>query len=223
MQLKKLLDLGLIRPSVSPWGALVIFLKKKDGSLRLCIYYRDLNHATMKNRYPMPWIDDLFDQMKGATIFSKIDLRSGYHQLRIKEGNIPKTTFQTRFGHYEFVVVPFGLTNTPIVFMSLMNSIFRKYLDRFVHVFLDDILIYSKNEREHEEHLWIVLSYLRENKFYGKLSKCSFFEKEIHYLGHIISTEGIPVDPEKVKAIMEWLVPKNAHEVRNFMGLVGYF
>jgi hypothetical protein len=223
MQLKELLDLGLIRPSVSPWGAPVIFVKKKDGSLRLCIDYRDLNRATVKNRYPMPRIDDLFDQMKGAAVFSKIDLRSGYHQLRIKEGDIPKTAFRTRFGHYEFIVVPFGLTNAPAVFMSLMNGVFRKYLDRFVQVFLDDILIYSKNEREHEEHLRVVLSCLRENKLYGKLSKCSFFQKEIHYLGHIISGEGISVDPEKVKAIMEWPVPKNAHEVRSFMGLAGYY
>jgi hypothetical protein len=141
----------------------------------MCIDYRDLNRATVKNRYQMPRIDDLFDQMKGATIFSKIDLRSGYHQLRIKEGDIPKTTFRTRFGHYEFVVVPFGLTNAPAVFMSLMNGIFRKYLDCFVQVFLDDILIYSENEREHEEHLRIVLSCLREKKLYGKLLKCSFF------------------------------------------------
>jgi hypothetical protein len=223
MQLKELLDLGLVRSSVSPWGALVIFVNKKDGSLQLCIYYRDLNRATVKNRYPMPRIDDLFDQMKGAAIFSKIDLRSGYHQLRIKEGDIPKTAFRTRFGHYEFVVVPFELTNVPTVFMSLMNGVFRKYLDRFVQVFLDDILIYSKNEREHEEHLRIVLSFLKEKKLYGKLSKCSFFQKEIHYLGHIISGEGISLDPKKVKAIMEWPVSKNAHEVRSFMGLVGYY
>jgi hypothetical protein len=153
MQLKELLDSGLVRSSVSPWGAPVIFVKKKDGSLRLCIDYRDLNRATVKNRYPMSRIDDLFDQMKGATVFSKIDLRSGYHQLRIKESDIPKTAFRTRFGHYEFVVVPFGLTNAPTMFMSLMNGVFRKYLDRFVQVFLDDILIYSRNEREHEEHL----------------------------------------------------------------------
>ena len=153
MQVKELLDLGIIRPSVSPWGAPIIFFKKKDGSLRLCIDYKDLSHAIVKNRYPMPQIDDLFDQMKGAAIFSKIDLRSGYHQLRIKEGDIPKNAFQTRFGHYKFVIVPFGLTNAPVVFMSLMNGVFQKYLDRFVQVFLDDILIYSNNEREHEEHL----------------------------------------------------------------------
>jgi hypothetical protein len=161
--------------------------------------------------------------MKGASIFSKIDLQSGYHQLRIKEGDIPKTTFRTQFGHYEFVVVPFGLTNSPIVFMSLMNDVFQKYLDRFVQVFLDDILIYSKNEREHEEHLRVVLSCLRENKLYGRFLKCSFFQKEIHYLGHIIYGEGISVDPEKVKAIMECPVPKNAHEMRSFMGLAGYY
>jgi hypothetical protein len=223
MKLKELLDLRLIRPSVSSRGAPVIFVKKKDGSLRLCIYYRDLNRAIVKNRYPMPRIDDLFDQMKGATILSKIDLRSEYHQLRIKEGDIPKIAFQTQFGHYKFVVVYFGLTNAPTVFMSLMNEVFRKYLDRFVQVFLDDILIYSKSKREHEEHLRVVLSCLRENKLYGKLSKCSFFQKENHYLGHIIFGEGISVDPEKVKAIMEWLVPKNAHEVRSFMALVVYY
>jgi hypothetical protein len=171
----------------------------------------------------MPRIDDLFDHMKGSAVFSKIDLRSGYHQLRIKEGDIPKTAFRTRFGHYEFVVVPFGLTNAPAVFMSFMNDIFWKYLDRFVQVFLDDILIYSRNEREHEEHLQIVLSCLRKNKLYGNLSKCSFFQKEIHYLGHIISGEGISVDPEKVKAIVKWLEPKNAHEVRSFMGRAGYY
>jgi hypothetical protein len=173
--LKELLDLGIIRPSVSPWGTLVIFVKKKDGSLRMCIYYRDLNRATVKNRYLIPLIDDLFDQMKGEVVFSKIDLRSGYHQLRIKEGDIPKNAFRTRFGHYKFVVVPFELTNAPVVFMSVMNNIFWKYLDHFVQVFLDNILIYSKNEREHEEHLRVVLSCLRENKLYGKLSKCSFF------------------------------------------------
>jgi hypothetical protein len=149
---------------------------KEEGRILTTVYrLRDLNRATVKNRYPMPRIDDLFDQMKGAVVFSKIDLRSGYHQLRIKEGDIPKTAFRTRFGHYEFVVVPFGLTNAPTVFMSLMNDVFRKYLDHFVQIFLDDILIYSKNEREHEEHLRIVLSCLRENKLYGKLSKCSFF------------------------------------------------
>eukprot|EP00253_Pinus_taeda_P024492 PITA_24492 len=218
IQLKELLDVRHIRPSTSPWGAPVIFVKK-DGTLRLCVDYRELNRATIKNQYPMPRIDDLFDQMKGAAVFSKIDLRSGYHQLRISENDISKTAFQTRFGHYEFTVVPFGLTNAPVVFMNLMNSVFRKYLDQFVQVFLDDILIYSKNRKEHEDHLRIVLSCLRERQLYRKLSKCSFFQERIHYLGHIISGEGISVDPEKVKAIMDWPIPRNAHEER---GVIAY-
>jgi hypothetical protein len=223
MQLKELLDLGLIRPSVSPWGAPVIFIRKKDGSWRLCIDYRQLNKATIKNQYPLPRIDDLFDQMKGATVFSKIDLRSGYHQLRIKEDDVPNTTFKTRFGHYEFTVLPFGLTNAPGVFMSLMNGVFREYLDKFVQVFIDDILIYSRTTEEHDEHLHLVLQCLREHKLYGKLSKCSFYQSRIHYLGHVISGEGIAVDPAKVEAIMEWPAPTIVTEVHSFMGLAGYY
>jgi hypothetical protein len=204
MQLKELLDLGLIRPSVSPWGVPVIFIWKKDGSWRLCIDYRQLNKETIKNQYLLPRIDDLFDQMKGVMVFSKIDLRSGYHQLQIKEEDIPKTTFKMRFGHYEFIVLPFGLTNAPGVFMSLMNGVFCEYLDKFVQVFIDDILIYSRMMEEHDEHLRLVLQCLRENKLFGKLSKCSFYQSKIHYLGHVISDEGIVVDPMKVEAIMEW-------------------
>jgi hypothetical protein len=160
MQLKELLDLGLIRTSVSPWGAPVIFIRMKDGSWRLCIDYRQLNKATITNQYPLPRIDNPFDQMEGATVFSKIDLRSGYHQLRIKEDDIPKTAFKTRFGQYEFTVLPFGLTNAPGVFMSLMNGVFREYLDKFVQVFIDDILIYSRTTEEHDEHLLLVLQCL---------------------------------------------------------------
>jgi hypothetical protein len=214
MKLKELLDLGLIRPSVSPWGVPVIFIRKKDGSWRLCIDYRQLNKATIKNQYLLPRIDDLFDQMKGTMVFSKIDLRSGYHQLRIKEEDIPKTTFKMRFRHYEFTVLPFGLTNAPGVFMSLMNGVFREYLDKFVQVFIDDILIYSRMMEEHDEHLCLVLQCLRENKLYGKLSKCSFYQSRIHYLGHVISDEGIVVDPMKVEAIMEWPAPTNVPEVQ---------
>jgi hypothetical protein len=160
MQLKELLDLGLIHPSVSPWGVLVIFIRKKDGSWRLCIDYCQLNKATIKNQYPLPRIDDLFDQMKGVMVFSKIDLRSGYHQLQIKEEDIPKTAFKMRFRHYEFTVLLFGLTNAPRVFMSLMNGVFREYLDKFVQVFIDDILIYSWMIEEHDEHLSLVLQCL---------------------------------------------------------------
>jgi hypothetical protein len=212
IQLQELLDKEYIRPSVSPWGAPVLFVKKKDGTLRLCIDYRQLNKMTIKNKYPLPRINDLFDQVGGGgggKIFSKLDLRSGYHQVRIKNEDINKTTFQTRYRHYEFVVIPFGLTNTPTTFMCLMNSIFSEYLDKFVVVFIDDILVYSKMEEEHEEHLRIVLQTLRKHKLYANFDKCDFYQKEIQYLGHIISAEGIVVDPEKTKSIREWPVPKD--------------
>ena len=160
----------------------MIFTKKKDGSWRLFIIYRQLNKGTIRNQYPLKRIDDLFDQMKGETIFLKIDLRSGYHQLRIREEDVPKTAFKTRYGHFEFVVVPFGLTNAPGVFMNFMNSVFKGYLDKFVQVFLDDILIYSRTQEEHKEHLRLVLQCLRECKLYTKLSKCSFSQSKIHYL-----------------------------------------
>jgi len=212
-----------IRSSVSPWGAPVLFVKKKDGTLRLCIDFRQLNKVTVKNKYPLPRIDDLFDQMRGARVFSKIDLRSGYHQVRIKDEDIHKTAFRTRYGHYEFVVVPFGLTNAPATFMCLMNSVFSKYLDKFVLVFLDDIFVYSKNEEEHEEHLRLTLQLLREHQLYAKLSKCDFYRDRIQYLGHIISEEGISMDPEKIEAIMNWPTPRNVTDIRCFMGLVGYY
>jgi hypothetical protein len=187
MQLEEWLKKGYMHPSVSPWGAPVLFVKKKDGTLRLCIDFQQLNKYTIKNKYLLPQIDDLFDQLRGAKIFSKINLREGYHQVRIKEKDIHKTAFRTRYGHYEFVVVPFGLTNALVVFMCLMNDIFRNYLDKFVIVFLDDILIYSKSEEEHEHHLRLVLQELREHQLYAKLSKCYFYQKQVHYLGDIIS------------------------------------
>ena len=162
IQLQELLDKGFIRPSVSPWGAPVLFVKKKDGSMRLCIDYRELNKVTVRNRYPLPQIDDLFDQLQGACVFSKIDLRSGYHQLRVRGEDVPKTAFRTRYGHYEFLVMPFGLTNAPAAFMDLMNRVFKPYLDQFVVVFIDDILVYSKSREEHERHLSIVLQTLRD-------------------------------------------------------------
>eukprot|EP00253_Pinus_taeda_P012142 PITA_12142 len=204
MQLQELLDKNYIRPSVSPWGAPVLFVRKKDGTLRMCIDYRQLNKLTIKNKYPLPRIDELFDQVKGTTVFSKIDLRSGYHNIRIKDEDIAKTAFRTRYGHYEFVVFPFGLTNAPATFMCLMNGIFHPYLDQFVLIFIDDILIYSCTIEEHHEHLRIVLQTLREHQLYAKFSKCDFFKAEIQYLGHVITKDGIAVDPEKIKAIMEW-------------------
>jgi hypothetical protein len=175
MQLEEILKKGYICPSVSHWGAPVLFTKKKYGTLILCIDFRQLNKVTIKNKYPLSRIDDPFDQLRDAKIFSKIYLRSGYHQVRIKEEDIIKTTFMTRYGHYEFTVVPFGLSNAPIIFLCLMNGVFREYLDKFVIVFLDDILVYSKSEEEHEKHLRMVLQVLRENQLYAKLSKCSFY------------------------------------------------
>ena len=189
-QLQDLLDKGFIRPSVSPWGALVLFVKKKDGSMRLCIDYRELNKLTIKNKYPLPRIDDLFDQLKGALCFSKIDLRSGYHQLKIKPEDIPKTAFRTRYGHYEFLVMSFGLTNAPAAFMDLMNRVFKKYLDKFVIVIIDDILIYSNTEEDHAEHLRIALEILRKEKLYAKFSKCEFWLREVQFLGHVVNHEG---------------------------------
>ena len=222
-QLQELLDKGFIRPSVSRWGVPVLFVKKKDGTLRMCIDYRQINKVTVKNKYPLPRIEYLFDQLRGASVFSKIDLRSGYYQLRVKEVNVPKTTFRTRYGHYEFLVMPFGLTNAPAAFMDLMNRVFCPYLDQFVVVFIDDILVYSKDAHEHEHHLRIVLQTLRENQLFAKLSKCDFWLKEVSFLGHIVSAEGIRVDPVKIEAIVNWKPPRNVTEVRSFLGLAGYY
>ncbi|GJS29344.1 putative nucleotidyltransferase, ribonuclease H [Tanacetum coccineum] len=222
---RSMLENGFIskRPSVSPWGAPVLFVKKKDGSMRLCIDYRELNRITIRNRYPLPRIDDLFDQLQGAKYFSKIDLRSGYHQLRVREQDISKTAFRTRYGHYEFLVMPFGLTNAPAVFMDLMNRIFHEYLDKFFIVFIYDILVYSKSEEEHEQHLRIMLEILRQKKLYVKFSKCEFWLQKVAFLGHIVSADGIIMDPSKVEAITKWPRPTTVTEVRSFLGLAGYY
>ncbi|MCO6516861.1 MAG: reverse transcriptase family protein, partial [Snodgrassella sp.] len=223
IQLQELLDLGFIRPSFSPWGAPVLFVKKKDGTLRMCIDYRELNKLTIKNKYPLPRIDDLFDQLQGSSVFSKIDLRSGYHQLRIWDEDIPKTAFRTRYGHYEFLVMSFGLTNAPAAFMDLMNRVFRDYLDKFVIVFIDDILVYSQSESQHEQHLRLVLQRLREHRLYAKFSKCEFWLPQVTFLGHIVSKDGILVDPSKIEAVRNWPRPGNVPEVRSFLGLAGYY
>ncbi|GKB24891.1 putative reverse transcriptase domain-containing protein [Tanacetum coccineum] len=208
---------GFIRPSSSPWGAPVLFVKKKDGSFRMCIDYRELNKLTVKNRYPLPRIDDLFDQLQGSSVYSKIDLRSGYHQLRVREEDIPKTAFRTRYGHYEFQVMPFGLTNAPAVFMDLMNRVCKPYLDKFVIVFIDDILIYSKNKQEHEEHLKLILELLKKEELYAKFSKCEFWIPKVQFLGHVIDSQGIHVDPAKIESIKDWASPKSPTEIRQFL------
>ncbi|GJS32166.1 reverse transcriptase domain-containing protein [Tanacetum coccineum] len=222
-QLKELSDKGFIRPSSSPWGAPILFVKKKDGSFRMCIDYRELNKLTVKNRYPLPRIDDLFDQLQGSSIYSKIDLRSGYHQLRVREEDIPKTAFRTRYGHYEFRVMPFGLTNAPAVFMDLMNRVCKPYLDKFVIVFIDDILIYSRNEKEHEEHLKTILELLKKEELYAKFSKCEFWINTVKFLGHVIDSSGIHVDPAKIEAVKNWASPTTPSEIRQFLGLAGYY
>ncbi|XP_027158420.1 uncharacterized protein LOC113760043 [Coffea eugenioides] len=223
IQLQDLLEKGFVKESDSPWGAPVLFVKKKDGSLRLCIDYRGLNEATIKNKYPLPLIDSLFDQLQGSVVFSKLDLRQGYYQLKIKKEDIPKTAFSTRYGHFEFAVMPFGLTNAPAAFMDLMQRIFKKYLDQFVVVFIDDILIYSKSREEHAKHLEVVLQILREHKLYAKFSKCEFWLTEISFLGHRVSEDGIAVDPAKVEAVINWKQPETPTEVRSFLGLAGYY
>ncbi|XP_071683402.1 uncharacterized protein [Lolium perenne] len=222
-QLNDMLRKGLIRPSASPWGSPVIFVDKRDGTIRLCVDYQKLNDVTIKNKYPLPKIEDLFDQMNGARVFSKIDLRTGYHQLKVRESDIPKTAFTTRYGLFEYTVISFGLTNAPAYFMNLMNKVFMKYLDKFVVVFIDDILIYSKSEEEHVEHLRIVLGTLRDHKLYAKFSKCEFWLKEVGFLGHVISAGGVSVDPSKIQSIMEKKAPTNQTEVRAFLGLAGYY
>ena len=223
VQLQELLDKGFIRPSTSPWGTPVLFAKKKDKTLRLCIDYRQLNRVTIKNRYPLPRIDDLFDQLRGARVYSKIYLRTGYHQLRVRETDIPKIGFRTSYGHFDFTMMPFGLTNAPAAFMDLMHRVFQPYLDQFVVVFVDDILIYSQSEWEHEHHLRIVLQLLRDHQMYAKFSKYEFWLTEVRFLGHVVSASGVSVDPEKVEAMMSWERPNSVFEIRNFLGLVGYY
>ncbi|GJR05467.1 putative reverse transcriptase domain-containing protein [Tanacetum coccineum] len=218
-QLQELSNKGFIRPSSSPWGAPILFVKKKDSSFWMCIDYRELNKLTVKNRYPLLIIDDLFDQLQGSRVYSKIDLRSGYHQLRVREEDIPKTAFRTRYGHYEFQLMPFGLTNAPTVFMDLMNRVCKPYLDRFVIVFIDDILIYSKSRKEHEGHLRLILKSLKVEKLYAKFSKCEFWLSKVQFLGHVIDSEVIHVDPANIESIKDWASPKTPTEIRQFLGL----
>jgi hypothetical protein len=215
IQLKGLLGKGYIRPSLSPWGCPSLFVKKKD--------YRSLNAVTIKNKYHLPRIDILFYQLAGAQVFSKIDLYSGYHQIKICAEDIHKTTFSARYNLYEYLVMSFGLTNALTHFMYLMNSVFMPELDKFVMVFIDDILVYSKNMEEHEEHLCIVLQRLQKHQLYAKYSKCEFWLCEVPFLGHVISAEGIKVDPGKVQDVLDWKPPRTLHQVRSLLGLTRYY
>jgi hypothetical protein len=223
VQLQDLLDKCFIRPISSPWGSPALFVSKKDKDLRLCMDYRPLNAVTIKNKYPLPHIDILFDQLKGAQVFSKIDLRSGYHQIKIRVEDIIRAAFTMRYGLYEYLVMSFGLTNASAHFTYLMNSVFMPELDRFDMVFIDDIPVYSKSMVEHEEHLRVVLQRLQDHQLYVKFSKCEFWINEVSFLGHVISLEGINVDLGKVRDVLDWKPPTSITQVCSFLGLAGYY
>jgi hypothetical protein len=222
-QIKVLLDKGFIRLISSPWGCLALFLKTKDDSLRMCVDYRPLNEVIIENKYPLPRIDILFDQLSGACYFSKIDLRLANHQIKIRKEDIPKMAFSTRYDLYEFTVMLFCLTNAQAYFMYLMNSIFVEELDVFVVIFIDDILIYSKTQEDHAHHIHIVLQKLREHHLYAKFSKCEFWLEEVSFLGHILYKDGVAVDPSKVQDVLEWKQPRSVTDIRSFLGLAGYY
>jgi hypothetical protein len=222
-QITYLLEHGLIQPSISPWGAPVFFRPKKDGTFKLCIDYRDLNKSTIKNRYTLPRIEDLINRVHSAKVFTKLDLWHGYHQVKINPADIQKTVFRTRYGHYEFKVLSFGLTNAPATFQNIMNDIFADLLDVFVLVYLDDILIFSANMEDHLKHVRIVLDRLRELKFYAKPSKCEFGKTKIEYVGFLVGGGQAKPHPYKVKEIKEWQVPQTPTQVRSFLGLCNYY
>ena len=222
-QVETLLEQGWIRPSSSPYGAPVIFVPKKNGQWRMCIDYRALNKITVKNRYPLPRIEELLDRLHGARYFSKIDLHSGYHQIRVREADIAKTAFVTRYGSFEYLVMPFGLCNAPATFQRIMNTILRDGLDKFVLVFLDDILIFSRTKEEHEKHIRQILDRLRAEKFFGRLKKCDFFKTEVEYLGFDVGAYGIKPSLSKVQAVADWPVPTSVKDVRSFLGLASFY
>jgi Reverse transcriptase (RNA-dependent DNA polymerase) len=222
-QLAVLLEKALVRPSTSPWGAPVLFALQADGGLRMCLDCRGLNKGTIKDKNPIPRVDDNFDRLQGATHFSTLDLRSGYYQIRVKDEDVPKTCIRTRYGSFEFLVMPFGVTNAPSVFQALMKSVFRDLADVYVICYLDDILVYSRNEIDHREHVTEVLRQPRQEKLFCRMSKCHFNRKKVKFLGHVVSAEGVAMQSEKVAAVMEWPTPSCKVELQAFLGLASYY
>lgn len=221
--IQELMKAGTVQPSSSSYASPVVLVKKKDNTWRLCVDYRKLNEMTVKDRFPILLIEDLMDELGGSRVYSKIDLRAGYHQVRMEESDVHKTAFRTHSGHYEYLVMPFGLTNAPATFQGLMNHVFADCLRKFVLIFFNDILIYSSSLEEHLEHLKVVFELMRKNNLYAKSSKCEFAADRVEYLGHFIQANGVSTDPSKLKAVRDWPTPKNLKALRGFLGLAGYY